>query len=107
MILLLMGSRAECAIRTRVEGSHAHGARNTATRVRIAASGDANGRRTERVAGRRREAGHAQPCFTSISTLLKMLFPLDGSVGVPFSITPVRFAQMVLPAIANGPSLST
>jgi hypothetical protein len=36
-----------------------------------------------------------------------MLLPLDGSVVLPFSITPVRFAQIVLPAIANGPSLST
>jgi hypothetical protein len=53
------------------------------------------------------EGGARQPCLTSISTLLKMLFPLDGSVGVPFSITPVRFFQIVLPAIANGPSLST
>ena len=52
-------------------------------------------------------SGCPQPCFTSSSVLLKMLFPLDGSVGVPLSITPVRFFQMVLPAIANGPSLST
>ena len=48
-----------------------------------------------------------QPCLTSVSVLLKMLFPLDGSVGVPLSITPVRFFQIVLPASANGPSLST
>jgi hypothetical protein len=48
-----------------------------------------------------------QPFLTSISVLLKMLFPLAGLFVLPFSITPVRFAQIVLPAMANGPSLST
>ena len=62
-----------------------------------------------RVGGRPFASGErlTQPCLTSNSALLKMLFPLDGSAGVPLSITPVRFFQIVLPAIANGPSLST
>jgi len=68
----------------------------------VPAAGPATPQGTGRSGERR-----VQPFLTSISVLLKMLFPLDGSVVLPFSITPVRFFQIVLPAIANGPSLST
>jgi hypothetical protein len=69
--------------------------------------GKENGRHPVGVPAVRPDGSARQPCLTSISVLLKMLFPLEGSVGVPLSITPVRFFQIVLPAIANGPSLST